>query len=357
LNRSRPGCGRAGLRVLVVVLLGLAYPLPLALAAPKTDVVVLRNGDRITGEIKDLASGQLNYKTDDMGTIEIEWDKILRLTTKQLLRVETRDGAVLVGSVPEESEDRVLRLVAGGGGGGGTVDVPMDDVVGCKPLDTGSFFSRLDGSFTVGYDFTRSTGVENFNASFELRSKARAREWSLSAFTSFSDSDSNEASKRNNVTGSTRWIFPGNQYLETFAQFDSNTALALNFRALGGGAYGAYLVRNHVASLTAGGGLSYAYERFSDSVAQDSVSAVLGLAVDVFVLDTPKKSISGYIYAFPGLTDWGRFRADANLQARIEIVKDLFFQLGFWGNYDNQARQEGGESYDYGVTTSLGYTF
>ena len=55
--------------------------------------------------------------------------------------------------------------------------------------------------------------------------------------------------------------------------------------------------------------------------------------------------------------DWGRFRADANVQMRIEIVKDFFFELGFYGNYDNQAKEEGGESYDYGVTTSLGYTF
>jgi len=42
-----------------------------ALAA-KTDVVVLLNGDRITGEVKELSYGQLKFKTDDMGTLYIE---------------------------------------------------------------------------------------------------------------------------------------------------------------------------------------------------------------------------------------------------------------------------------------------
>lgn len=355
MRRPTPGTGNGRLRILGLGLALALLALPAALAAPKTDVVVLVNGDRITGEIKDLVSGQLQYKTDDIGTIYIEWDKILRLTTTQLLRIETRSGSVYVGSVPAESEDRMLRLVAGESAS--AVDLAMSDVVGCKPLDTGSFLSRLDGSFSVGYDFTRSTGVENLNASFDLRSKTSKREWSLSAFSNISDSDSEEASERYNVTGSTRWIFPGNRYFETFAQFDSNTALALDFRALAGGAYGAYLVRNQVASLTMGAGAGYAYERFTGDLAQDSVMAVLGMTVDLFVLDTPKKSISGYVYAFPGLTDWGRFRADAKVQMRIEIVKDLFFELGFYGNYDNQSEEEGGDSYDYGVTTSLGYTF
>ena len=45
--------------------------------AAKTDVIVLINGDHITGEVKDLSYGQLKFKTDHMGTIYIEWDKIV----------------------------------------------------------------------------------------------------------------------------------------------------------------------------------------------------------------------------------------------------------------------------------------
>ena len=50
-----------------------------AQARPKTDVVILKNGDRITGEIKGLDLGILTLKTDWMGTVEIEWDNIERV--------------------------------------------------------------------------------------------------------------------------------------------------------------------------------------------------------------------------------------------------------------------------------------
>jgi len=50
-------------------------------AAQKTDVVTLQNGDRITGEIKRLDRGRLEYSTDDMGTLNIEWEEIDVLTS------------------------------------------------------------------------------------------------------------------------------------------------------------------------------------------------------------------------------------------------------------------------------------
>ncbi len=350
-REAEAGRHRSSALALAVALLAL----PASQAAPKTDVVVMRNGDRITGEIKELLSGQLKYKTDNLGTIYIEWDKIARLTTKQLLRIETRKGSIYVGSVPEESEDRVLRLVAGEGAD--TTDLRMDDVVACKPIDTGPFLHRLDGSVSVGYDFTKSTGVENFNVSFELRSKTTKREWSVSAFSDISDSNDSKASKRYNLTGSTRRLYSRNRYFETFTVLDSNSALALDFRGVFGGAFGAYLLRSGTASVSAGGGAGYSYESFSDGATQKSIEGVVGIDCDVFVLDTPKRAISAYLRVFPGLSNWGRLRADTNVQMRIEIVKDLFFELGFYGNYDNQAKEEGGESYDFGVTTSIGYTF
>jgi hypothetical protein len=61
--------------------------LPLSLTGPvyaqvKTDVVRLVNGDAITGEVSDLGRGRLEYKTDDAGTIYIEWDRVVSLVAE-----------------------------------------------------------------------------------------------------------------------------------------------------------------------------------------------------------------------------------------------------------------------------------
>ena len=72
--------------------------LPFPAWAAKTDIVMLLNGDRITGEVKELAYGQLKFATEDMGTLYIEWTKIASLTTTRTLQVEMLDGRRLLGN-------------------------------------------------------------------------------------------------------------------------------------------------------------------------------------------------------------------------------------------------------------------
>ena len=75
-----------------------AYPGTVS-AAPKTDVVVMTNGDRITGEIKSLEYNQLKLSTYHMGTIYIEWDKIASLQSDQYLLLERTDGTRYYGQL------------------------------------------------------------------------------------------------------------------------------------------------------------------------------------------------------------------------------------------------------------------
>ena len=59
-----------------------------ATAAMKTDIVIFKNGDRLTGEFKSLKRGQLNLNTEATGTIGIEWDKISSVVSDQRVQVE-----------------------------------------------------------------------------------------------------------------------------------------------------------------------------------------------------------------------------------------------------------------------------
>ena len=39
----------------------------------------MNNGDHITGEIKKMPFGIIDYKTDDAGTFSKKWDKIIEM--------------------------------------------------------------------------------------------------------------------------------------------------------------------------------------------------------------------------------------------------------------------------------------
>ena len=74
------------------------------LHAQKVDTVVIRNGDRIVGEIKSLDRGALTYKTDDVGTLTIKWDKIARIVSPRYFEVEDNLGRRYYGNLQPARE-------------------------------------------------------------------------------------------------------------------------------------------------------------------------------------------------------------------------------------------------------------
>ena len=77
-------------------------------AQGRTDIVTLANGDRITGEVARLDRGILQFKTDDAGTLYLEWDKLVSLITTRLVEVTTTDGRTFLGSLGQTATRRSI---------------------------------------------------------------------------------------------------------------------------------------------------------------------------------------------------------------------------------------------------------
>jgi hypothetical protein len=66
----------------------------------KGDVLVMKNGDRFTCEIKGLSAGVLSVSLDYVdGTIAVQWSQVARLESNRLFLVQTESGAVYTGKV------------------------------------------------------------------------------------------------------------------------------------------------------------------------------------------------------------------------------------------------------------------
>ena len=91
---GHPWLPQATLTIALVLLLSAA-----ARGQGRTDVVTLPNGDRITGEVVRLDRGRLEFKTDDAGTLYLEWDKIASIVTTRVVEVVTADGRRFLGSL------------------------------------------------------------------------------------------------------------------------------------------------------------------------------------------------------------------------------------------------------------------
>lgn len=328
---------------------------PAAMAAPKTDVVTLQNGDRITGEVKGLEQGRLKLSTDAVGTIYVEWSKIARLQTTQYVQVELENGLRYLGQVPGAEADRRLLLVTGAGEG--TTNLSMDAVVRIDPIERGDIWKRLDGYLTAGYDYTKSNDLQTFSLTGGLSSRSERRQWSVDASTQITSQNGNDDSKRWQVTGDGRRFLKDRYFYEGFAGFEANDELGLDLRTLLGGAYGRYLAQSGHHEWAAYAGLAYNLETYADTGTRESVEAVLGTQYDFFRYDSPEASLEAILNLYPSLTESGRLRAEGSLRSRYEIVKDLFFEISLYGSYDSDAAETAQSNSDYGLTTSLGYSF
>ena len=327
-----------------------------ALAAPKTDVVVLLNGDHVTGEVKGLAQGKLEFNTDNVGTIYIEWNKVASLQSRQRLQVELSNGERRFGSAAPATEPGQLTL--NDDLNAIVVSVPLVDVTEIYPIDLGNkIIARLDGYLTAGYDYTKANNLQNFIFTGGLSTTQEQRQWSLDASTAVTTQDGANDTQRFDITGQFRRFLQRQWFWQSTLKFESNDELGLDLRTSAGGAFGRYLFKNHEHQWGAYLGANLTNERAIGVPNEQNVEALIGTQFAFFHYDTPERTFYANLDVLPSLTDSGRIRAGGKVRCRLEIVKDFFFELSMYGTYDNRPGQNANSNSDYGTETSLGFTF
>jgi len=305
-------------------------------SAAKTDVVTLLNGDRITGEVKEVAYGQLKFSTDNMGTLYIDWSKVATLTTSRTLQLELTDGR---------------RLVARG-----AVEPPLASIVRVAALEDGAWNQRLDGSLSVGYSFTQAQNIQVFNLGASVGSRDQQQQWRVSLDSQFASRSDGPTSQRAALIGTRERFLADRWYREGTVSFTRNQELGLDLRSLVGFGFGRYLVQRADTEWRAGAGIAATSEQLIDGSSRESVELQLGSSFNIYRFDSPKVNLAASLMVLPSLSESGRVRGEASLRLRRELVKDLFLDLSLYDSYDNRA-VAGAPSNDWGMSTSLGYSF
>ena len=84
---------------LLLLCAAISSPFPL-FAREKTDVIIMKNGDHVTCEIKGLRSNTLYISVDYiLSTLSVDWSKVDHVQSKQLFLVRTQDGTVYTGAL------------------------------------------------------------------------------------------------------------------------------------------------------------------------------------------------------------------------------------------------------------------
>jgi hypothetical protein len=319
----------------------------------KTDVVTLRNGDRVTGEILSLQYGVLAIKTNDMGTISIEWPAIRAISSKYTFFVERIGGTRYYGTV--HTDDAGGFVV--GDAGQDAQNMTMPDVTRLSQVEEG-FWQRISGNLAFGYNYTKSSDVSVGSLSFNSTYRAPGNESTLRASALRTEAPETGETDRDQIAFVMRFLRPEKNYWLFLSSLERNEELGIDGRLQLGGAIGRHFMQRRDSEISGMLGLALSQEwATGEDKSQQSVEGVIGAEWRIFRFSKPETSLSSSLVLYPSLTESGRYRSELNISLTRDLIEDLTFDLSYYNSYDSEPPDVTASKTDYGIVTSLGYKF
>ena len=327
--------------------------------AQKTDVIFLKNGDRVTGEIEELDRGLLQLSTTAFGKIQVNWVDIERMESDKHLQVEKGRGDRYLGSVTRDTRPGVLALIQSGQ----PVQIDLGEVVRLEPIKTTErLWSRLEKRLNIGFTHTQASEVTQWNINATLRYRAPKYEASASYDSMIILNQADEDRERRDLTGTylrlrpERWVWFGTSSLQ------EDDELGVDGRLLVSAGVGRFLLQSSRQELSLRTGLSGNWENSigdenENSDLNTSVDGVLGVNWSFYKLHSPLSDLGVSLEYYPGLSETGRHRGNANIRYRQEFVQDLYWNLRYYYAYDSQPPAGSRSDDDFGIVTGIEYKF
>ncbi len=343
----------------LALLSALLFSVPL-FAREKSDVIVMKNGDRFTCEIKGLSAGVLSVKVSYVdGTMSVQWSQVAHLESNQLFLVHTESGAVYTGRVSTSgaSNDPPIKIE--------TAEAPIQEVQVAqrkviKLSETSEgFWHRFDGAVNTGLLYSKGNESTQYNVSSQV---AYNRErWSSQFNFNSSLASSNGASltTRNQTDLSTlkllRW---NNWFYAGTASFLQSSVQEINLQTTLGGGIGRYLKNTNRTSIYVMGGLGWQNVGYNkNTVDQGPQNTAVGfVASEIKAFKFKKTNVDVSASLVPAITDAGRVHFNTNATYYIKLINDLSWNFSFYGSWDSRPPPTFPKS-DYGTSSGLSWTF
>jgi len=330
----------------------LVLPFTQFLAAEKTDIVILNNGDRITGEIKELSRGRLKFNTDNAGTILFEWDKIAYVKSKNNFELVTEEKKEFFGSIDFDTTANLLLLITAAD----SVRLEPLTVVEMNQIEE-SFWKRLDLSIDLGFTYTKASRVGQLLLNCDAGFRRRKLTSDLSLSSTITMLADRETTERHSLSSQTIYFFSRPWGWGGTGTIERSSELGIDVRLLLGAGIGRHLIQTNFNQLGFLGGIQYNREWVAGGEpGQGNLEAFVLISYEQYRFDTPELDLSTSLKLFPNLTPIDRFREEFSLDLKWELIADLFWKLNFYELYDSKPPSIDASKYDWGIVLSLGWS-
>ena len=312
------------------------------------DSLILKNKDVIVGEIKSLDKGVITIETDySKSDFTIEWSGIKEIYSITPFLITLKNGERITGTF--QSVDTTVMIKSEDGK---QINTVVDDIVYLKGLKS-NFWGRVHASVDAGLSITKANNLKQYN----VRSAVGylADRWLVELY--YDDLRTNQDSvaetKRTEAGGSFTYFLPRDWYLIGAVTTLANTEQDLKQRLTAKAGIGKYFIHTNKSYWGVSAGIASNNETFTNGKEKrNSAEGYFGSELNLF--DIGDFSLLTNAYAYPNLTESGRWRVDFKLDSKYDLPKDFYIKFGITVNYDNRPAEAGKET-DYVYVFAVGW--
>jgi putative salt-induced outer membrane protein YdiY len=345
-----------------VLLNGLSVSVSLVLCAAWADQLVMKNGDRVSGNIIKQDGKTITIKTDNFGIVTAPWDQVASLQSDQQVNVVLKDGKALLGTLATSdgkveiaTKDTKLEVTAG-------------EVTSIRNADEEKAYERLlkpgwlqlwSGSGSLGW-----VGTNGNAKTLTFTVAANAARVTSTDKTSVYFNLIKASALVNGTTASTAQAVRGGiaynhnvsprLFVNTFNDYEYDRFQNLDLRFVIGGGFGFHAVKGERASLDIVGGTDFNHSSFSAPLTTSSAEAFWG---DEYALKlTGSSSLIQSFRMFNNLSEAGAYRVNGDVSVSTKLKRWLTWNLALSNRYLSNP-VPGRKTNDWLYTTGLGMTF
>lgn len=332
----------------------LVLPVLACVALARPDVVILQNGDRLTGTVETMAGGLLTFATELAGKVKIDIQKIKSIETAEPVTLVLPSGEkvqVILKGI--ENGQLILEKKE--------IDISWLNVVSINPPNPKAPDTpKWTGSLTSNFGLTRSDReAQNFDVNADAKYKRDRQAWQARgsyyhARQSNGDGDLQTTRDAWYARGQYDYFVQDRRFYYGNLRFDHDAIKDLDLRTVAGAGAGFTIVRNERTNYRIEVGGSYVDERYRGGDRSDTLGMQFGSGLLHRVNGSMTLSHDLTVVADPGKIDDYLLVSDFALRSALN--RAMFSELRFVFDYDPIPR-DGSRKDNYRYVMGLGFRF
>ena len=322
------------------------------------DVMLLTNGDRLTGKIKQLTDGKLVFESDVGGELNVDLSKIRTFSSDAPIEIHFSDGTVIKQAIVS-------------GAAPGRIGIKATQTLAAQEFDLTRITSinppakptpKWHGAVSGGLSLTQgNTSTERENVSVDTSRRSENDRITVKADYALGKQEDPDTGEEKTTEDWWRtrlkydYFVSKKLYVYGDSRYEKDSVAELDRRMVVGVGGGYQWIESDDMSFSTEAGLASLYERFDNQTGSNTeVSVQLGYHFDK-KLYKALTFINDLTY-YPSIGDFGDYYLTSTAELRASFLKSMFANFKVIFDYDATPAEGAGKT-DVKYMLGVGWSF